>query len=359
MATPLVAETLLGAPTIDSWCVMVQREVADRFFAEPGSKAYGAVSVVVRLHARRTGFHPVARTVFRPPPNVDSALVAFERVPPPADAAKVRRVVTAAFAHRRKTLANSLALAGVAAREPVVAALEAHRPPPGRPRGGARARRVRRAHVGAPGMSDWLEVSAPAKVNLALVVGPIRADGKHEVATVLERVELADTLGLREADATTVDGFPDDTLVRAALDAVSDASGTDAGASPRGSSSGSPSPRASAAARATQPPRWRSRTACSERPSRATRLHELASALGADVPFFLQEGPQLATGDGTTLEPIELPRDYAVLLALPNGVDQELDARRLRLVRRPGRRAGLRRAPCGAPRRPRRRPRAV
>ena len=64
-------------------------------------------------------------------------------------------------------------------------------------------------------MSDWLEVSAPAKVNLALVVGPPRADGKHEVATVLERVDLADTLGLRRADATTVDGFPDDTLVRA------------------------------------------------------------------------------------------------------------------------------------------------
>ena len=125
VATPIVAETLLGAPTIASWCVMVQREVADRFFAEPGSKAYGAVSVLVRLHARRTGFHPVARTVFRPPPNVDSALVAFERIPAPADVETVRRVVTAAFAHRRKTLANSLALAGVEAREPVVAALAA------------------------------------------------------------------------------------------------------------------------------------------------------------------------------------------------------------------------------------------
>jgi 16S rRNA (adenine1518-N6/adenine1519-N6)-dimethyltransferase len=124
IATPLVAETLVGASTITSWCVMVQREVADRFFAEPGSKAYGAVSVLVRLHARRTGFHPVARTVFRPPPNVDSALVAFERIPAPPGAETVRRVVTAAFAHRRKTLANSLALAGVAAREPVVAALD-------------------------------------------------------------------------------------------------------------------------------------------------------------------------------------------------------------------------------------------
>ena len=58
---------------------MVQREVADRFFAEPSTKAYGAVSVLVQLATRRTGFHPVARTVFRPPPNVDSALVAFRR----------------------------------------------------------------------------------------------------------------------------------------------------------------------------------------------------------------------------------------------------------------------------------------
>ena len=125
VATPLVAETLLGAKTLGSWCVMVQREVADRLFAEPGTKAYGAVSVVVRLHARRTGFHPVARTVFRPPPNVESALVAFERIPSPDDPERVRRLVTGAFAHRRKTLANSLVLAGVATREQAVAALEA------------------------------------------------------------------------------------------------------------------------------------------------------------------------------------------------------------------------------------------
>ena len=130
VATPLVAETLIGAPVLASWCVMVQREVAERFFAEPGTKAYGAVSVLVRLHARRTGFHPVSRTVFRPPPNVDSALVAFERIAAPADADRVRRVVTGAFAHRRKTLANSLALAGVAPREVSVEALDAIGRPP-------------------------------------------------------------------------------------------------------------------------------------------------------------------------------------------------------------------------------------
>jgi 16S rRNA (adenine1518-N6/adenine1519-N6)-dimethyltransferase len=102
---------------------MVQREVADRFFASPSTKAYGAVSVLVQLAARKTGFHPVARTVFRPPPNVDSALVAFRRTPLPPRFEHVREVVEAAFAHRRKTLPNSLQLAGIATREDAVAAL--------------------------------------------------------------------------------------------------------------------------------------------------------------------------------------------------------------------------------------------
>ena len=81
IATPLVVESLDGLPSVGLWCVMVQREVADRFFAEPSTKAYGAVSVLVQLTAERTGFHPVSRTVFRPRPNVDSALVAFRRRP--------------------------------------------------------------------------------------------------------------------------------------------------------------------------------------------------------------------------------------------------------------------------------------
>jgi len=123
VATPLVVESFERVPTLDSWCVMVQREVADRFFAQPSTKAYGAVSVVVRLHARRTGFHPVSRHVFRPPPNVESALVAFERISAPARMPEIRRVVSAAFAHRRKTLANALALGGVARREDAVSAL--------------------------------------------------------------------------------------------------------------------------------------------------------------------------------------------------------------------------------------------
>jgi 16S rRNA (adenine1518-N6/adenine1519-N6)-dimethyltransferase len=125
VATPLVAESLTRLPSGELWCVMVQREVADRFFASPSTKAYGAVSVLVQLAARRTGFHPVARTVFRPPPNVDSALVAFRRTPLPPGFERVREVVEAAFAHRRKTLPNSLQLAGLAGRERGAAALAA------------------------------------------------------------------------------------------------------------------------------------------------------------------------------------------------------------------------------------------
>jgi len=125
IATPLIVESLAGLPTVRLWCVMVQREVADRLFAEPSTKAYGAVSVLVRLAAERTGFHPVSRNVFRPRPNVDSALVAFRRLELPADFARVKRVVEAAFSHRRKTLPNSLELAGAADRERGAAALAA------------------------------------------------------------------------------------------------------------------------------------------------------------------------------------------------------------------------------------------
>ena len=125
VATPLVAESLDGLPSIALWCVMVQREVADRFFAEPSTKAYGAVSVLVQLAAERTGFHPVSRTVFRPRPNVDSALVAFRRHHDTniQDLARVKRLVTAAFAHRRKRLMNSIELSGLAARAEAEAAL--------------------------------------------------------------------------------------------------------------------------------------------------------------------------------------------------------------------------------------------
>jgi 16S rRNA (adenine1518-N6/adenine1519-N6)-dimethyltransferase len=124
IATPLVAESIDGLPTVGFWCVMVQREVADRFFAQPRTKAYGAVSVLVQLAAEKTGFHPVSRNVFRPRPNVDSALVAFRRRGElHADYPRVKAVIGAAFAHRRKQLPNSIELAGLAPAEAVSEAL--------------------------------------------------------------------------------------------------------------------------------------------------------------------------------------------------------------------------------------------
>jgi 16S rRNA (adenine1518-N6/adenine1519-N6)-dimethyltransferase len=123
VATPIVVESLDRLPGIETWCVMVQREVAERFFAAPRTKAYGAVSVLVQLVTERTGLHAVSREVFRPRPNVESALVAFRRIAPGIDPA-VKRLVEACFAHRRKTLANSLSLSGIASRDRAAAALD-------------------------------------------------------------------------------------------------------------------------------------------------------------------------------------------------------------------------------------------
>lgn len=125
VSTPLVIETLEDLPSIERWCVMVQREAAERFFAAPRTKAYGAVSVLVQLQARKVGAHRVSASVFRPPPRVESTLVAFDRVSG-VPIGEVRPLVDAAFAHRRKTMANSVALTGFATRLQVEEALAAN-----------------------------------------------------------------------------------------------------------------------------------------------------------------------------------------------------------------------------------------
>ncbi len=123
VSTPLVMESLGGVPSLRRWCVMVQREVADRFFARPGSNAYGAVSALLSLACRETGRHAVSRHVFAPPPRVDSTLLAFERAVGWPELAPewpwISRVVHGAFAQRRKTLANSLQNTGIATRPTV------------------------------------------------------------------------------------------------------------------------------------------------------------------------------------------------------------------------------------------------
>jgi 16S rRNA (adenine1518-N6/adenine1519-N6)-dimethyltransferase len=114
------------------WVGMIQKEVGERFAAAPGSDAYGVPSVLAQLACEVRVLRPVSRTVFAPVPNVDSVLVGLRRVapaPPPA----LRELVGAAFAHRRKALARSLALAPdapPAIRERVRGALEQLGHPP-------------------------------------------------------------------------------------------------------------------------------------------------------------------------------------------------------------------------------------
>jgi 4-diphosphocytidyl-2-C-methyl-D-erythritol kinase len=162
-----------------------------------------------------------------------------------------------------------------------------------------------------------MRARAYAKINLALVVGPARADGRHELVTVLQRIDLADDIELEPANTLTVEGFANDTLVGGALEALAEVAGI--------------------------PPRWRARIekripvasglgggssdAASAlalansglaQPLVPAELHMIAAGLGADVPFFLRDGTQLAYGDGTELERVELPTDYVVVLVLPD-----------------------------------------
>ncbi len=110
VAATVLLRTLEELPGATRWVAMVQREVAERLAAAPGSKIYGATSVLAQLGGDVRFLRAVSRTVFHPAPNVDSALVTIERTGPPAPPAVVA-LVHAAFAHRRKALAGSLGLA--------------------------------------------------------------------------------------------------------------------------------------------------------------------------------------------------------------------------------------------------------
>ena len=166
-----------------------------------------------------------------------------------------------------------------------------------------------------------MRASASAKINLALVVGPVRDGGKHEVVTVYQRIGIADRIELEPAGGLLVEGFDADTLVRGALEALG--------------------------ARASVEPRWHVRiekrlpiaagigggssdAATALRLANATladpldeeALRGIAATLGADVPFFLADGPQLGTGDGGELSPLDLPQDFWVVLLLPRAIEK-------------------------------------
>jgi 4-diphosphocytidyl-2-C-methyl-D-erythritol kinase len=159
-----------------------------------------------------------------------------------------------------------------------------------------------------------MRASAPAKINLALVAGPKRDDGRHELLTIYQRVALSDHIAIEPASELTVSGFKEDTLVRRALSCVGDGDGTAFVARirkriPVAAGLGGGSSDAATALRLANELR--------AEPLDDAHLHSLAAELGADIPFFLTDGPQLGAGDGTELAALELPQDYWVLLVLP------------------------------------------
>ena len=207
---------------------MVQAEVADRLAAPPGSRTYGVPSAKAAWYASARRTATVGRTVFWPAPNVDSALVRFDRREPPAtDASReeVFAVVDAAFAQRRKMLRSALsALAGSA--DAAVAALEAAGVDPQ-----ARGERVDIAafariaehlgHLGPGRRPTWhggavtltpvaplpeheVRVRAPGKVNLSLRVGPREDDGYHPLSTVFQAVSVFEEVVATPAEDRTL-----------------------------------------------------------------------------------------------------------------------------------------------------------
>jgi 4-diphosphocytidyl-2-C-methyl-D-erythritol kinase len=161
-----------------------------------------------------------------------------------------------------------------------------------------------------------VRASAPAKVNLALVVGPLRKDGKHELLTVYQRVGLSDRIDVEPAAHTRVEGFAGDSLVRGALELLAAHAAVEQHwhakidkRIPVAAGLGGGSSDAATAlqlANATLP-----------EPLPIDELREVAAELGSDVPFFLLDGPQLGSSDGSLLAPLDLPQDYWILLLLP------------------------------------------
>ncbi|MGI8462607.1 MAG: 16S rRNA (adenine(1518)-N(6)/adenine(1519)-N(6))-dimethyltransferase RsmA [Solirubrobacterales bacterium] len=111
VATPLLLRMIETLPSVASWTVMVQFEIAERLAAAPSTRAYGSPSVVAQLACEVEVVRKVDPAVFVPRPRVASAILRMRRRGPAASE-RLRDLVRAGFAHRRKSLARSLDLAG-------------------------------------------------------------------------------------------------------------------------------------------------------------------------------------------------------------------------------------------------------
>jgi len=172
VATPLLIRTIAELPSIGRWTVMVQREIAERLRARPGSRTYGGPSVLVQLCCDVRMLRAVDPAVFKPRPRVDSAVLALRRRRNAPDE-RIRNLIRDSFAHRRKALPRSLELA---AKRREAEAEQAGEPAP-RPRSGELRHRCREAltSLGLP-VDARAEMLTPAH-HLALAEALAREPG--------------------------------------------------------------------------------------------------------------------------------------------------------------------------------------
>lgn len=177
IAIPLIMTSIAGLPSLRRWAVMVQKELAERLFATPSTKAYAAVSVLTQLACRREHARAVPPSAFRPRPRVDSSFVTFVRR---EDALAGREyqalgtLVRLAFGQRRKVLGNSLA----GARPPAAAGAAGHGvvpPPVTRDTVAAALRRL-----GLPATARPEELSPPQWVQIARLLGWLGGEDEAE-----------------------------------------------------------------------------------------------------------------------------------------------------------------------------------
>ncbi len=128
-AAPFLAEAAWKLPGIRRYTVMLQREVADRLMARPGTKSYSGISAWIQLHFDVVDHRPLSRAIFFPRPNVDSSLLTLQRAVKDVSVvqhpARLRRVIDAAFAQRRKSLVNSVSSSLGIEKAAVIGALAA------------------------------------------------------------------------------------------------------------------------------------------------------------------------------------------------------------------------------------------
>ena len=166
-----------------------------------------------------------------------------------------------------------------------------------------------------------IRAAVAAKINLSLAVGGTRADGLHELTSIFQRVDIVDRIAIERAERIIVEGFDDDTLVLAALAAVIEATSATGGFRvtiekqiPVAAGLGGGSADAGTVLKLANE--------LLGDPLSVDELSALGFSFGADVPFFVQSGPQLIEGAGELSTPIELPQDYWVLVALPSGIEK-------------------------------------